>query len=224
MKVHEAGAVLFDLDGTLAETAPDLSDTVNMVLTQHTPYPALPESLLRTFIGGGLTLMFKKALAHFGANEDQLSFLIERGMEVYPQFNGKRTYLYAGMHEALDILAGKGILLGVVTNKSERFTFPLLKTLEIQHYMGAIVGGDTLPNRKPEPDQIYLACKQLGVLPSKAVMVGDSIFDIQAAKNAGCVSVVVDYGYTEIPPEQLGADYLITSVLDFVRQHFSHSG
>lgn len=213
-------AILFDLDGTLVETAPDLADTVNHILREHTALAPLPESQLRTYIGGGLTLMFERTLTHYGQGMAILPMLVELGMRAYPQFNGRRSYLFEGMEEALHHLAQSNIACAVVTNKWERFTHPLLEKLSIAHHMRVVVGGDTLPTKKPDPAPLLYACEKIGVPIAQTLMIGDSAFDVHAAKNAGCASVCVDYGYTETPPEQLDADLLIHSVHDFVREHF----
>lgn len=217
--LQNAQALLFDLDGTLVETAPDLADTVNHVLTTHTDFAPLPEAQLRTYIGGGLTLMFEKALTFYQQPHDRVHELVLIGMEAYPHYNGKRSFLYDEMRPALELLRQHGYKLAVVTNKSAEFTEPLLRHLNIWSLFDCVVSGNTLPKKKPEPDQLYFACQQMDVAPDRTIMVGDSRFDINAAHAAGCLAVCVDYGYTEQPAATLGADLLISSVNDFVHNH-----
>jgi phosphoglycolate phosphatase len=129
-----------------------------------------------------------------------------------------RTRPYPGVVEGMEALAGAGIPMGCVTNKASRFTEPLLERTGLMRFLGAVVSGDTVANKKPHPEPLLHAAAKLGVAPGETLMVGDSLNDVASARAAGCPVVVVPYGYREgLAIEALGADAVVASVVDVAR-------
>lgn len=192
-------AVMIDLDGTLLDTIPDLAAAANNMLVEMGRAP-LPESRIRNFVGKGIANLIERTLTNdMDGKPDQASFdeaapIYER---CYKAANGKHTTIYPGVIEGLDAMRARGFPLACVTNKSERFTLPLLDYMKISHYFVTVVAGDTLPQRKPDPAPLLHACKIMNVAPNEMLMIGDSLNDTQAARAAGCPVFCVGYGYNE---------------------------
>lgn len=212
-----ARAVLFDLDGTLADTAPDLTGALNRLLVERNRAP-VPHAITRRHTSSGARGMIG---AGFGITPDHAEYpaLRDRFLELYESFICVETTLFPGMGDLLERLEAAAIVWGVVTNKAERFTFPLLARLGIDRRTACIVGGDTTPRAKPFPDPLLHAAKLIGVAPDACLYVGDDLRDIQAAQAAGMRSVAACYGYLGDgePPERWGADLLIEHPLDLCR-------
>lgn len=192
-------AVLIDLDGTLLDTIPDLAAAANLMLAEL-GRPSLDEALIRTFVGKGIPNLVERLLAagsQHRAGTDQHARALEVYERCYESVNGSRTSIYPGVIEGLDALRGQGFPLACVTNKSARFTLPLLEATGLRGYFGEVVAGDALPRKKPAPDQLLHACVKLGVAPREMLMIGDSVNDAQAARAAGCPVFCVTYGYNE---------------------------
>ena len=192
-------AVMIDLDGTLLDTVKDLAAAVNMML-KKLGRTALAEAQVRAFVGKGIPNLVKRSLA--GAlNGEPDAALFERALplylDCYAGVNGRYATLYPGVREGLDALRGAGFPLACVTNKSERFTLPLLEQMQIHRYFSIIVAGDTLPKRKPDPLPLTHTCGQYGISAREMLMIGDSLNDVQAARAAGCPVFCVTYGYNE---------------------------
>lgn len=197
MNVTGARAVLFDLDGTLVDSAPDLAVAVDAALAELGRSPA-GEGRVREWIGDGAQLLVKRALTGSLDGEPPAE-LFER---VYPCFLAHyrrhlsdRSRLYPGVAAALADLRRQGLALGVVSNKPQRFIGPLLAALGIERDFAVVVGGDTLAQRKPHPAPLLFAARQLGVAPAQTLMAGDSRNDVQAARQACMRVVCVPYGY-----------------------------
>ena len=189
--------VLFDLDGTLVDSAPDLVDSANAMLRELGRAEQPPECVTG-WIGNGMARLVKRALT--GAMEAEPEpALFERGFESFKAHYARnltaRTRPYAGVIEMLERLAARGFRLGCVTNKAEAFTQPLLARLDLLPYLEIVVGGDTVAARKPDPLPLVHAAAQAGVAPAEAAMVGDSANDFLAARAAGMRAVAVTYGY-----------------------------
>ena len=192
-------AVTIDLDGTLVDSIPDLATASNMMLVEMGRAP-LPLEVIRTFVGKGIANLVDRALAgHIDGGADRA--LIARAMPIYErcytEVNGKHTTIYPGVKEGLAALEGQGFPLACVTNKSMRYTEPLLEMLGLAGHFRQVVGGDTLPQKKPHPAPLLYTADRLGISPSDMLMIGDSINDTEAARAAGCPVFCVSYGYNE---------------------------
>ena len=192
-------AALLDLDGTLLDTAPDLAAAGNAMLADLS-LPALDQRRVRGFIGKGLAHLVRLSLAAAGGappGEAALARALERFEHHYALLNGSRSALYPGVHEGLAAWRARGARLACVTNKPARFTRPLLTRFDLAHFFDAVVSGDTVTRKKPDPEPLLAACRQLGVAVTEAVMIGDSSNDAVAARAAGCPVLLVSYGYAE---------------------------
>lgn len=202
--------VLFDLDGTLVDSNLDLAPAVNHALAIK-GREAVPEALVRTFIGGGAALMLERALEATGGPvaEAQLAELTQELLDHYWAHIADNTVPYPGLLGALDVLAARGCTLAVCTNKLEAPARALLDALGMTDRFAAIYGGDTLgPGRaKPAPDMLLAAVADCG--GGHAAMVGDSTYDVRAARNAGMPVVTYRFGYHDVPLAELGGDVMI---------------
>ena len=210
-------AVMIDLDGTLLDTIPDLAVAANLMLTEL-KMPALPEALIRNFVGKGINNLIERSLTNSMDGKPDAA-LFERALPVYERsyraVNGKHTTIYPGVQEGLDLLRAQGYPLVCVTNKSERFTLPLLDYVKLSSYFVSVVAGDTLPQKKPDPAPLLHACKQLNVAPGEMLMIGDSLNDAQAARAAGCPIFCVTYGYNEgHDVHTLDVDAIVASLVE----------
>lgn len=213
-------AVTIDLDGTLADSVPDLAVATNLMLSEL-GRPALPQSLIRTFVGKGIPRLVERALAGTldgtvdGATLDAALPVFER---CYLAVNGKHTTIFPGVPEGLDALRAINLPLACVTNKAERFTTPLLVQLGIAHYFVQVISGDTLPQKKPDPAPLLHACSRFGIAPGEMLMIGDSMNDAQAARAAGCPVFCVTYGYNEGEDVRaLDVDAIVPTLVDATR-------
>lgn len=208
-------AVLFDLDGTLIDSVPDLARAVNAALAAVGRPPA-PEAAVAGWVGNGVRMLLARALSGRQAGDVDPAVLAR----AWPAFErsytanlAAHTRVYPQVRETLVALAGRGLALGCVTNKPARFTVPLLKQLRLHRHFGAIVAGDDLAVRKPDPAPLLAVLRRLHVTPAQAAMVGDSIIDMQAARAAGCSAIAVSWGYRQGRDLQsLGADAVITQM------------
>ena len=213
-------AVMIDLDGTLLDTIPDLAAAANLMLTEL-KMPALPESLIRNFVGKGINNLIERTLTGSMDGKPDAD-LFQRALPIYERsykaVNGKHTTIYPGVNEGLDLLRAQGFPLVCVTNKSERFTLPLLDYVSLSGYFTAVVCGDTLPQKKPDPAPLFHACRQLKVAPGEMLMIGDSLNDAQAARSAGCPIFCVTYGYNEgHDVHTLDVDAIVASLVEAAR-------
>ena len=192
-------AVTIDLDGTLLDTISDLAAAANMMLAELGRAP-LDERLIRTFVGKGIANLVSRTLAgHIDGTAEPA--LMERAMPIYERWytemNGKHATIYPGVKEGLEKLRAEGFPLACVTNKSTRFTLPLLEMVGFAPYFQHVVAGDTLAKKKPDPAPLLHACEAFGIAPREMLMIGDSVNDTQAARAAGCPVFCVSYGYNE---------------------------
>lgn len=189
---------MIDLDGTLMHTAPEIARAVNRMLSALDK-PVIDEKQIEAYIGEGAQVLIKRCLtgqiegvpdvAEF-AKAEKLFF------EYYAQIVTE-SKPYPQVLESLQALKNAGFRLACVTNKSGRFTVPLLEASNLLQYFELVVSGDTLAKKKPEPDQIFYICEKLGVAIDEVVLIGDSNTDITAARNAGCYIFTVPYGYNQ---------------------------
>jgi phosphoglycolate phosphatase len=189
--------VLIDLDGTLIDTVPDLASAIDGMMSQLN-LPKRGETKVRRWVGNGIERLVKRALLDqdFGEPDEELfqSALLKFKV-LYEKCNGHNSVLYLGVREGLDWLKSQNYTLACITNKAEQFTIPLLKTLDIHHYFQKVYSGDTLPKKKPDPLPLLHAAEFFKVEPRHALMIGDSINDVRAARAAGFQIVCVSYGY-----------------------------
>ncbi len=186
-------AVFFDLDGTLADTAPDLGGALNRLLAEE-GRPALPAATLRPHVSAGTRGLLRIG---FGATPADAAYpaLARRFLDHYAQALCVGTTLFPGIAAVLDALDANGILWGVVTNKPHRFSLPLMTQLGLEARAAAIVSGDTTANSKPHPEPLLFACTAARVLPSRSLYVGDDRRDIEAGRAAGMRTAIAAYGY-----------------------------
>lgn len=201
---------VFDLDGTLVDTAPDLIATLNVVL-EADGHPRLPAADARGMIGSGARAMIVAALTEAGADtaDETVEPMLARFLDHYNANIAVESRPFPGLEAALDRLAQAGVTLAVCTNKYEGLSRKLLQELGLADRFAAIVGADTLGMRKPDPRHLLGTIEAAGGDAGRAVMVGDSRIDVAAAKAAGVPVVAVSFGYNEAPAETLGADHVI---------------
>lgn len=206
---------VFDLDGTLADTAPDLIATLNHVLTAEGLRPLRFEEA-RDMIGAGARALIQRgfAAADLELAPDRLErhfreFLVHYGANLCNE-----SRLFPHVADALDALENDGFVLAVCTNKMEEHSIALLDALGLGHRFAAICGRDTFPWFKPDPRHLTLTIEKAGGALAGSIMVGDSITDVSTAKAAGVPAIAVSFGYTDIAPHDLGADALVDSFAD----------
>jgi 2-phosphoglycolate phosphatase len=218
-------AVLFDLDGTLADTAPDMTRTVNLMRARR-GLEAVPEARVRPHVSKGARGMICAAFDMTTEHPD-FNAMREEFLELYGANLCIGTRLFPGMEELLAGLEAQAIAWGVVTNKFERFARPLIEGLGLGTRAAVVVGGDTCPRPKPYPDPLLFAARAIGAAPERTLYVGDDERDVQAARAAGMPVVVAGYGYLGdgTPPEQWAADAIVDSpaqVQAWIRDHESN--
>jgi len=194
-------AVLFDLDGTLVETAPEIADAVNDTL-RHFDLPEVSQQQVNDWIGHGTRTLLIQALA-FARNatveavqgSDGLAGIVEVYDAHYQQRCGTRSQLYPQVRETLVALRARGVKTAVVTNKEGRYTTTVLNAHQLMPLLDCVISGDTLPTKKPNPAGIAHCLARLGVSPASALFVGDSSIDVATARNAGMAVWALPYGY-----------------------------
>jgi len=214
--VAPSRAVLFDLDGTLADTAADLAAALNHLRAQHGMNP-LPVSEVRPFASMGARGLLRIG---FGLSPDDPGYLAMRNafLERYGENVCVETRLFPGMAEVLRELVQRRIAWGIVTNKSSRFTPRIVEALKVAP--ACIVCGDSTPHLKPHPAPLFLACDQLKLAPPKCLYVGDDLRDVQAARAAGMRPVAVEWGYhspDNAGPNDWDADAVIAEPQDLLK-------
>lgn len=209
-------ALLFDLDGTLADTAPDLCHTMNVILDRHGRAP-VPQDRVRHLVGGGARLLMERGFMETGAPapEAQLDEAFHQFIGYYSDHIADHSVLWPGVRDNLERLAARGVPMAVCTNKLEGLARQALEALGISGFFPVVVGGDTLSVKKPDPEHLFEALRQLGHPADAAIMVGDSSPDIDAALAAGLPSIALSFGYTRVPVEELGASVVIDHFDDF---------
>lgn len=202
--------VVFDLDGTLIDSAGDIADVLNDCLAEDGIAP-FDEPAVVTMIGGGAKVLVERALARLGRTDDTvlLDRLYEKFAARYEALGAGRSAPFPGAIDVLASLARRGVGLAICTNKPEEITRRVLDQLDLSRWFGTVVGESPRLPRKPAPDMLLAALERLGARPAESVMVGDSAADIGTAKAAGVRSIAVTFGYTTIPARDLGADRVI---------------
>lgn len=208
--------VLFDLDGTLADTAPDLAAALNHVLEAE-GRTALPYEHIRPVVSHGARALVQLGFS-LGDDHPEFSRLRQRLTDRYREHIAVGTRLFPGMDELLERLEDRGLAWGVVTNKPAWLTNPLMDALGLTQRAACIVSGDTTPHRKPHPQPMLHACELAGSLPEECIYVGDAERDVEAGRSAGMRTVVALFGYLgeSDRPQAWGADGLIEHPLDLL--------
>lgn len=204
-----AEALLFDLDGTFADTAPDLAAALNRLRADLDLAP-LPLAQLRSYTSQGVRGMLGAGLAMRPGDATYDEFY-ERYLRFYSEAICVHTTLFPGIDALVSDLEARGVPWGIVTNKTQRFTLPLLEQLGYAKRAACIVSGDSAPRPKPAPDPMLLACRLIERLPASCIYVGDDLRDVQAGHAAGMKTIAVRYGYLGdgVSIEAWGADHLV---------------
>ena len=206
---------MIDLDGTLADTVPDLAVATNLML-RDMGRPELAPELVRTFVGKGIPKLVERALAgrlDGSIPEEVLARAVPVFERCYTAVNGRHSAVYPGVREGLSALRAAGFPLACVTNKAGSFTVALLDHLDLARFFEQVVAGDTLPQKKPDPAPLIYAARKFHVAPGEMLVVGDSVNDALAARAAGCPVFCVTYGYNEgRDVRELDVDAIVTSL------------
>ena len=213
-RTHTLPDLIFDLDGTLIDSAPDLHAALNRLMeTLDRRELALSEVI--PMIGDGVPVLVQRALDATGGIPGDYDEILKRYHGIYGSAVADLTTIFPGVEETLATLQDAGHRMGVCTNKPEAATHAVLKALNLARYFTAVAGGDSLPVRKPDAGHLLGTLNMLdGASPDRAVMIGDSHNDIQVAINAHVRSIAVSYGYRRAPVEELGADIIVDKFAD----------
>lgn len=218
--MQQIKAIAFDLDGTLVDSLPGLAAAINAMLVGLGKPQASIEQV-STWIGNGVPKLIQRALAVTEPTITQDDTLYHHAVTLFDQAYlerlGSHSSLYGGVLSTLDTLKTNGYRLSVITNKSQRFTLPMLEQLGVMNRFDFVLSGDSLERKKPDPAPLHHACQQYQITNHQLLMVGDSENDIIAAHRAGCLSVAVSYGYNYGKPiEASEPDYLIHSMRELL--------
>ena len=203
-------AVLFDLDGTLLDTAADFTSVLNAMLDRHN-MPSQSYNAVRQHVSNGARAVVGLGFS-MQEGDDGFVELVNEFLDRYAEALSHNTSLFPGLDDVLKKLERQGLQWGIVTNKPARFTEPLLKALNLDERCGTSICPDHVTHRKPHPEPMFLACKELDIAPTEAIYVGDHLRDIEAGRAAGMVTVACRYGY--IPEDQQAEDWLADYVID----------
>jgi phosphoglycolate phosphatase len=209
MMAHDIRAVLFDLDGTLIDSAPDLAGAANDLRAAH-GLPALPYENFRPMVGSGARGMIGVAF-DIGPQHDRFAKLRDDFLRRYEQRMVQQTRVFDAVLPVLDTLDRQQRPWGIVTNKATRFTDPLVRSLGLHARAAAVVAGDTTPHSKPHPAPLLEAARRVGLDPELCMYVGDDVRDVQAGRAAGMTTAVAGWGYLGMgePIEAWGAHHIV---------------
>lgn len=205
---------IFDLDGTLVDTAPDIIDALNRALVDS-GVATVDDTAGRSFIGGGARELVKLGVIASlgdGAEDGLIETTFDRFLTYYGESSTDRSVLYPGVREALEQFAEEGLPMGVCTNKPHEISLSVLAALDLDRYFRSVIGGDHLPERKPHARHFLETASRTLPGYEHAIMIGDSETDVAAARNANVPVVAVSYGYTQVPATELGADAVISDM------------
>ena len=206
-------AIVFDLDGTLIDSAPDIAHALNLATRKRGIEPFSLDEVTE-MIGGGVPQLVGRALRARGLREDGLMPLVEDFIALYRENLTTNTKIYDGARELLERLHGEGRRLGICTNKNHGLTVEILDQLDLAKYFSSALGEREGYPRKPDPAPLLEVIAELGASAGDALMTGDSEADVACARAAKMPSVVVDFGYSRIAPQALGADAVISRLSD----------
>lgn len=210
-------AVIFDLDGTLIDTASEIALALERTFAELALAP-LPKKAVENLIGRGVHSMVERALRKAGAADADVDAAVARFESHYEATVGTEAELFPGAREGIGLLRDGGYAMSVVTNKPRFFTEKLLDRLAVRDFFAALVAGDDGIRRKPHGDMLAAACGAMGFDAARSLMIGDSDNDVLAARNAGCPVWCVPYGYNEgRPPETLRCDRMVATLAEAAR-------
>ncbi|WP_331346978.1 HAD-IA family hydrolase [Cellvibrio sp. UBA7661] len=222
---HSIHAVMFDLDGTLLDTAPDFVVVVNQLLSEQ-QQPNLADDVIRAGVSNGSKALIKLA---FGIDETDSQFepLRQRLLELYLAHNCVFTKPFPGITELIQTLADNNIAWGIATNKPAAYTLPLMADLNMQPPPASVICPDHVRNTKPDPEPLFLASTQLGCTPQEIIYIGDHKRDIDCGRSAGCITIGVTYGYLEKNENPLNwnADHYVDSaneIWPIIQKYLQH--
>lgn len=203
--------VIFDLDGTLVDTAPDLAAGMNAAMADL-GLPPVPVATVRHLVGRGARVLVERGLAINGVSNPgtaEIDRLVAIFLSHYRENIAVGSVAYEGAVDVLNALAQRNVRMGICTNKPTDLAVLLLQLLKLDHYFQAILGADALQVKKPHPDHLFETIRRCGGVPGRAVMIGDSETDVATARAAGVPVIVFSHGYTAIAPWELGADAVL---------------
>jgi phosphoglycolate phosphatase len=201
-------AIIFDLDGTLVDSAEDLRAALNKLMGDLGLRP-IEANEIKGMIGDGVLKLLEKALVAANGDPKEKDVLLPPFLRIYQANPATRTRCYPEVTQTLEQLRRRGFRMAVVTNKPVFATKQILQALSLAQFFTVVVGGDSLSKRKPDPAQLLEAARQLGVDVKQTLMVGDNIHDVEAARAAGMHCIAVSYGYHHRPPSEFNADRVI---------------
>jgi len=211
---------MFDLDGTLIDSVPDLALAVDRTLLLLA-LPVAGESRVRGWVGNGAAVLIQRALVFALPNQADAGALQTKALtlffEQYHQCNAEKTVLYPNVKDTLERLKQQKIIMAIVTNKPKEFVGPILTALDIEHFFDLVLGGDDLENKKPHPQPLLHCMSELAFDSSQTLMVGDSRNDIEAARKADVLVAAVNYGYNHgCPIEAEQPDYVLSDLYQLI--------
>jgi phosphoglycolate phosphatase len=208
-------AIIWDLDGTLVESAPDLATALNALLNERGQH-GHPVDKVRPMIGDGVAKLIERGFRASGTPLDPASIeaLMPRFMEIYTACATQSTHLVPHAREVLEHFYHAGVKQGLCTNKPVSVTRLILDALDIRGYFGSVIGGDSTSKKKPHPLPLLTCLQELDTRPEDAIMIGDSVADVGAARAANVPVILVPDGYTGVPAVSLGADYVVAGLAD----------
>jgi len=209
--------VIFDLDGTLVDTLIDIKNALDLSIKKYN-FQGINDSNLRKMLGKGSKALIKKTFEvnDYIPSNEETEEILTNFLKYYKNNLCIHSQTFPGILETLDWLKLNNICIGICTNKYESLAKDLILKLKIDSYFNVITGGDTFNYRKPNPKHLIDTISLLGGIKENALMIGDSITDIQAARNAGIPSIAVSWGYTDIAPKDLGANKTITEGVELI--------
>jgi phosphoglycolate phosphatase len=217
MSQHWPRAVVFDLDGTLVDSAPDIAAALNVALRQ-VGLKALPLDLVTSFVGGGARLLIERGLGACGGatDEGRIDAVYAEFLAAYEREPARLTTVYPGARDVLERLTAAGVKMGICTNKPAALTSAVLEQLALASFFRSVVAAEGSLPLKPAPDMLRKGLQELDVAAGQAVMVGDSAADAGVAKAAGVRSIILQHGYSHAPVSSLGADVVIAGFADLL--------
>jgi len=218
MSIKKPEMILIDVDGTLVDSVPDLAFCIDETM-KDLGRSTWGDDAVRNWVGNGVERLVKRALLGTLEGEPEQA-LFDKAIKIFLKYYDdnvcKRSKLYPGVREGLDLLKSSGYNLGCVTNKAEQFTLPLLKALNVDHYFSIIICGDTLPKKKPDPLPLLHAAEFFKVEPANCLMIGDSVSDVKAARAAGFQIICMSYGYNHGQDiRDFNPDSVVDSMVEF---------